>query len=504
RTITGAPEIHSFSYAQWDGRWLFIGGRQNGLHGFLPPLAFPSSGINDAIWVVDPVANQTWSVPVDSLPDSIREPITSSNMQFQQHDSTLYMVGGYGWEQAAGTFMTFHTLTAIDIPGLVNAVMTGNHSIGPFFRQTSDPRLAICGAHLELIGNRFQLVFGHRFDGIYDREDHTGFHSQTYSYAVRSFEIDDTGGNLSIVNYSDVVDSVNFRRRDYNLVPQIFPDGTEGLTAFSGVFQEGVNLPWLFPIDIHAGGVSVVPNFDQRLANYHSAVLPLYDSTDNYMHTVFFGGEAMYYYDSLDNLVMDTLVPFVNTISRVTRGPDSSMTEYRLWSEMPALTGSNSQFIPLPGVSQYENGIIRLNPLTGRTLVWQIIGGIETPEKNISDTDPAISFASPRIFEVYVDKTNVGETPPKLVEAPATISLYPNPVRESVIFELESTDASPVQLDVLEIFGRRMAPIHDGVLPGNALRLRWNVDEYAAGVYYVRLQSGQYRKIVRMVLLPGN
>src|SRR5215510_15567985 len=69
--ITAMPGIHSFAFAESNGKWLFIGGRTNGLHGFLTPFAFETAYANDTITVVDPVANVNWTASTASLPDSI-------------------------------------------------------------------------------------------------------------------------------------------------------------------------------------------------------------------------------------------------------------------------------------------------------------------------------------------------------------------------------------------------------------------------------------------------
>ena len=102
--ITAMPGIHSFAFAESNGKWLFIGGRKNGLHGFLTPFAFETQYANDSITVVDPVANVNWAASTASLPDSIREPITSTNMEYHQEGNTLYMVGGYGWKTSVNNF----------------------------------------------------------------------------------------------------------------------------------------------------------------------------------------------------------------------------------------------------------------------------------------------------------------------------------------------------------------------------------------------------------------
>ena len=49
--IGGLPGLHSFAFATSGNKWLIIGGRLNGLHGFQPPIAFPASTANQTIYV---------------------------------------------------------------------------------------------------------------------------------------------------------------------------------------------------------------------------------------------------------------------------------------------------------------------------------------------------------------------------------------------------------------------------------------------------------------------
>ena len=107
-TITAAPAVHSGTFGSYNNKWFFVGGRKNGLHGFLTPSAFPYQGINDSIFIVDANTNQSWSASTYALPDSIREAITTSNMEFYMNDSMLYMIGGYGWNDSVQDFITFH------------------------------------------------------------------------------------------------------------------------------------------------------------------------------------------------------------------------------------------------------------------------------------------------------------------------------------------------------------------------------------------------------------
>jgi hypothetical protein len=494
-----APALHSFACGVQDGKWVFIGGRNNGLHGFLAPLAFPNFGRNTSVIVFDPLSGQRWDQPISVLPDSLREPLMTSNMQFHQTGSTLYIVGGYGWNGAQSTFITYPTLTAVDLDGLVQAVIA-QQSILPFFRQVRDSGFAVCGSHLAKMDSVYHLVFGHRFDGIYDRQDTTGFHVQRYTYADRRFEIQDDGLSITVQWLPEWVDSLHFRRRDYNLVPQIFPDLSRGYTAFSGVFQKGVNLPYLYPIDFRPDTVQILLSVDQQLANYHSAVLPVYDSVSNRMSTIFFGGEAQYHYDSTATLRMDSLVPFVSTVSIMVRDAVGNLQEFVADTSMPGLLGSNAQFFPAEGAWLDEKGIIRLDKLQGRTMVGHMMGGIESPMPHISDTDPAMSWASARVFEVYLDPLTTGLSPePIRLKIPADITVSSNPFSSQTVVNIQSSTTEVITLDLLDQLGRPLWRLYEGQV--EHIKEIPMGEDLPAGLYYLKLRCGDYGKSRRLVKL---
>src|SRR5262245_37926718 len=65
----GAPGLHSFAAAQLDGKWLFIGGRTNGIHSFdpLPINNFPPSQANHWVWVGDLALSKASSIDLYSI-----------------------------------------------------------------------------------------------------------------------------------------------------------------------------------------------------------------------------------------------------------------------------------------------------------------------------------------------------------------------------------------------------------------------------------------------------
>lgn len=497
--IQGLPAVHSGVFTQFDGKWILIGGRINGLHGFLPPSAFPASGINDSIWIVDPVNWNVWSSPVSGLPIDIREPVSSSNMQFFRNDSILYLTGGYGWKSSVNDFRTFPTLTAIQLKGLIYAVIN-QLPISPYFESVTDPYFAVCGGNMGKLDSSYFLAFGHRFDGIYNREDSLGFFDQEYIYEIKRFKISHQP-NLTIQKLPAFIDSVDFRRRDYNLIPQVFSDGSYGYTAFSGVFRKGVNIPFFNTVDMDSDTFRARNDFHQDLNQYQTAVIPLYDATGNIMHTLFFGGMAMYYQDTVNNqLATDSLIPFVKTISQISRFGNDSLSEYLLEARMPGFLGTNAYFFPHRNISTINQDIIDLNSITGKTIIGYIIGGIESPDANISDTDPTLSFASKRVFEIYLNKNPVGKDP-ILKTYPFSLKIFPNPSNTEFNLKLSVTSMENIQINILDDMGRHIINLYDGLI--SEKQFKWRPSGLTSGYYFCELKTKGFRKLYPLYFISN-
>lgn len=238
-------------------------------------------------------------------------------MEFRQIGNTLYIVGGYGYSATAGNHITHPYLVAVDVAGVINAVID-NQPFPPHFRQTEDARIQVTGGYLDWLNGYFYLAGGQKFIGRYNPmgPDHGPGFFQEYTNEIRRFEIQDNGSTLAITNYEDWRDTQHLHRRDYNMIPQIFPDGNYGFTMFSGVFQYDQDIPWLNTVDVDSTGFSVNNTFNQYLNQYHTAHLPLYDATENSMYSIFFGGMSRYQVDQQTGfLIDDPAVPFVKTIT---------------------------------------------------------------------------------------------------------------------------------------------------------------------------------------------
>ncbi|MBP9924257.1 MAG: hypothetical protein KBF92_10535, partial [Bacteroidia bacterium] len=76
-SITSAPAIHSGAFAVHGGKWIFLGGRIDGLHIMQANQAFGTYGRNDSVFVVDPIANSRVAASVAQLPFIMYEALGS-------------------------------------------------------------------------------------------------------------------------------------------------------------------------------------------------------------------------------------------------------------------------------------------------------------------------------------------------------------------------------------------------------------------------------------------
>lgn len=500
-TVDGMPGLHSFAFGQANGKWLLVGGRIDGLHARQPFASFPAASNNANLYVVDVNTNQLWTAPLTSLSTTLQEQLQSTNMCHLQVADTLYFIGGYAHAASVGSKITFPNLTTISISATIDAIINGT-DFTAYFKQVEDDQFAVTGGYLGYLNGEFYLAGGHRFDGNYNPMGNPTY-TQTYTNAIRKFTIN----NQNTLTYSlieTITDDVHLHRRDYNFSPQIFPDGSEGFTMWAGVFQVNVDAPILYPIDITAFGYTPITEFNQYLSNYHSAKATLFDAVSNEMYTVFFGGMSQYYYQN-DNLVEDAAVPFVRTISRMTRDTNGNLTEYLMPVEMPGLEGSSAEFIPN---EQYNlgNEIIHLAPISSNSfIIGYIVGGIESSSLNpFSVNQTSQTNASPTIYAVRLTREDANDI---AVEGPKTawpIQVYPNPVVDYVHIETEMTKHQDLYYLITDASGRMVA---NGVF--NAERngkntFEINIAHLAPGTYILNtVAEGKYYNTKRIVKGKG-
>jgi hypothetical protein len=532
-SAVNSPALQSYVAAEMNGKWLLVGGRTNGLHNFPSPpnnTAFPTQFANKMIYVYDPVTDNVWSRSIYlDLPFSVTEQLRSTNMQSYFTGSTMYLIGGYGKDTLLSTaqrdsFVTFPKLTAIDVNGIMNAVMN-NTSISSFVRSISDTNLAVTGGDLKKLDDTYLLVVGQKFTGVYGFTSQ-GFQSgvQNYTEQIRKFNIIDDGTNLSISNFQTVTDPATLHRRDLNVVNVINSSGQPELRIYGGVFTAETST-WNNPVNISLTSVNQDNNFSQRFSQYQCANIGLYDSVYNRMSTILFGGISLYSYDTVTNTpFIDTTgcggpcIPFINNISVITKYSDGSYKDSLLSLRFPQnrLMGSEAIFFPDNSVPNYSNGVIKLNSLTGRTFAGYIHGGIDaTPagtdnpfmEQMFDRTKRGRSgsgtIASNKIYKVYITP-NVVSINPIGNAIPEKYNLsqnYPNPFNPVTNIGFEIPKSGVVKIDVYDVLGKHVVTLLNDRLDAGKYETVWNADKMPSGVYYYSIEVNDFKENRKMILL---
>jgi hypothetical protein len=491
-SIPNVGGLQSFAFGQHDGKWLIVGGRLDGLHRRQPFASFDIAGNNNRLIVIDPLNQNQWSALIDTLPVSIKEQLSSTNMEFHQEGEYLYLVGGYGYNVATASRKTFDQFTAIDVPQVISAVIN-NTPISPYIRQISDAKFAVTGGHLKRINQTYYLIGGNKFDGDYNPMGHATY-TQQYTNAIRKFDLADDGTNLSVTHYPEINDSINLHRRDYNAVQQILPTGAEAISIFSGVFQPNIDLPYLNSVLVDSLNYYVNNSFQQHYNHYHCAVLPVFSESSKLMSTVFFGGIAQFY-DSLGIMVQDNNVPFVKTIAMINRDSLGIMTELKMPNEMPGYFGASSEFIPINTISHFENDVIKFDSLTAdTTLVGYIYGGINSTASNIFFTNTGIqSIASSQIYKVSLIKgaqTGINEN----TQADGFLmDIYPNPNTGDFKIKFELKEVEVLQLSIYHLDGRliKTKVLKNLEIGENIIDVSLN-DNVKSSSYLIKIESPKY------------
>ncbi|MBK7854719.1 MAG: hypothetical protein IPJ79_07190 [Bacteroidetes bacterium] len=221
--IAGLGGLQSYAFGQHNNKWLIVGGRLDGLHRRQPFASFDLAGHNNQLIVIDPVVKQMWVAPLTSLPIAIQEQLSSTNLQFFQDGDYLYCIGGYGYSATLADHTTYPNLTAIKVSDVINSIIS-NSNFTSFFRQITDTAFQVTGGKLRRIDNIYYLLGGQKFMGRYNPmgPSHGPGFIQEYTNAIKKFTISDNGTIITINHLLNIVDSVNFHRRDYNAESQNF------------------------------------------------------------------------------------------------------------------------------------------------------------------------------------------------------------------------------------------------------------------------------------------
>lgn len=412
--------MHSFAWAVWDGKWIFIGGRTTGYHGVGAADAdFPRAGSNDKIWVIDPGNGiaKTYSFPVAHLPArlaAVKDQWVSSNLLFFQDKATLYLAGGYG-ANSDGKLVTYPILSSVDLPSLVESVMKGQDSFSNSIAWTTSPLVQSAGGELfKLDDGMFYLAGGHVFMGSYrefegGNEGTTGTASQKYLGEIRKLKIGHAAKRQLTVSLVASYTDPEFARRDLNAGFIILGDGHSlGAAIYGGVFTKE-QLNFSKPVYWDAARPPQADTYEQKMSAYSCARMQMFDLVSKTMYTTFFGGISRWTWDDEKNIFAEAPLigdktkpvyldgmPWIDQISTLARHGHATV-EIVQPKKLAGFVGTNAVFLPVAGLKRIREDadVYDIAPLRGkRTLIGYIYGGIRAFPREFPYLESSPSYSA--------------------------------------------------------------------------------------------------------------
>jgi hypothetical protein len=117
-----------------------------------------------------------------------------------------------------------------------------------------------------------------------------------------------------------------------------------------------------------------------------------------------------------------------------------------------------------------------------------------------SKNDQAVVDTSNSAFNI--DIASSIETKNNLI--PSTYSLsqnYPNPFNPSTTIKFDLKEAGLVSLKIYDILGREISTLVNEVKPAGSYNLNFNASDLTSGIYFYKIQAGNFIQIRKMVLI---
>lgn len=174
---------------------------------------------NLEILLIDFRRNRAAAYTSGNLEGPLSEQMSSTGMAYYQEGNTLYLLGGYGYSESNGEFITFPYLTAIDLEATVKALLEGKNPVANFY-QLCDERMAIFDGTLDYNGEEFFLINGKSAYKLEPFSDNPVYVEQPYKGQARTFRVKGKQANLEISQFQTWYDLEGFRDHYGPLLPE--------------------------------------------------------------------------------------------------------------------------------------------------------------------------------------------------------------------------------------------------------------------------------------------
>jgi CubicO group peptidase (beta-lactamase class C family) len=219
------------------------------------------------------------------------------------------------------------------------------------------------------------------------------------------------------------------------------------------------------------------------------------------------------YPDYPDGLLRTTLHSLAKFLLMNMKGGESNGIRLLDTSTVRLIRTVHIPIIPAPW-NLYKWGLIWMKPLWSDYDIWGHTGGDygvttamflrESDDTGVilltnADGDQPYKAAVDRLF----DEITVG-VEEELVDIPKDFILmqnYPNPFNSTSVIKYSVPKLSQVSLKIFNTLGQEIETLVNEEKPVGTYELNWNADNLPSGVYFYRLQAGDYVQTRKMILL---
>lgn len=97
----------------------------------------------------------------------------------------------------------------------------------------------------------------------------------------------------------------------------------------------------------------------------------------------------------------------------------------------------------------------------------------------------------------FIKEEEVNEIPTEYL----LLQNYPNPINNSTAIKYSITKVSQVYLKIFNTLGEELETLINEEKPGGVYEVKWNAAELPSGVYFYRLQAGDFVQTRKMILI---
>lgn len=103
--------------------------------------------------------------------------------------------------------------------------------------------------------------------------------------------------------------------------------------------------------------------------------------------------------------------------------------------------------------------------------------------------------------EIQIFVTGIEDGDHDNIPAKLSINAYPNPFNATATIEYGLNKEGRVRIDIYDLLGRKVETLIDKEMPAGQHKVVWDASGYSSGVYFYRIEAGEYIETRKMVYL---